>query len=90
MIEVWLTEFSIYEVNVVDGVFRRSARVPGSRDRNPQGSPNLFDGVWLELEDMGSPVTVVDVAGELCLRIRYKGSTVGLITSPLVHMVELS
>jgi len=89
MIVRYKTLNSLYEVDEDAGLYRRTTLNPyqAPEIRNPQGSPNMVEGEWLNLDTVNpNPVTIVYEWGEPCLNIRYYGCRVGLITSPLVSI----
>lgn len=82
------TQRSFY---LIDEVNKKYMRMPKTEiGRNPlfeDPSPHVIDAIWHDLEDVENSVIVSEwLPGEWILYIRYKGSTIGIMTTALIPL----
>lgn len=87
-VQAYFTENSVYLIDLDGKRYYRSPRSDEGRSgfEIAMMTKNLEDDKWLDLDpDIDNPVTIVKYAdGTNVLNIRYKGSVVGILTSPLI------
>lgn len=94
LVDFYETKNSYYLIDVANLRYMRMAKSMFGRDlmELAELTPALIDDVWLDLEDCENPVEPIPHGVEFCLRIRYAGSNIGILTTPILDnkKIELS